>query len=187
MFPQESKLGVRVKRFPRFLGPRTRALGKWLWSPSSCYHCRCLLAVLPLIDGNSWGDAHRIASAASAPRRMNGCALWLPGAGRVPGERLSALRQPRCPQSPRRPPEGALASPVAGSRCPRLFSGRAGTVFFGPLNALLAAFYMKFSLQKQVHVVDVGPQVSSNNLAPRSWGSRPRTSVWPGGAVPWPV
>lgn len=103
--------------FSQFLGLHTGALGKWLWSSSSCYRC-CLLSVLPLTDGDFWGDAHHIASTASA-RRMNGCSLWLPGAGCVPGEPLSALRQPRCPQSSRRPPEGALASPVAGSRCPR--------------------------------------------------------------------
>lgn len=89
------------------------------------------------------------------------------------------------PQPRERPPEGALASSVADASGLRLVS-------FGPemtrtvglnrhcsqLNSLLATFYMNLSLQKQTHLVDGRPQVSSNSMIPCFCGSKPQIFVW---------
>lgn len=94
---------------------------------------------------------------------------------------------PRCGS----PVPAVVPAPTRGRPC---LSGRGLPLseagpnhHFSPLNALLAAFYVKFSLQQQIHLVDVGPQVSSNSLAPHSRGSRPWTFAWLGGAGPRPV
>lgn len=102
---------------------------------------------------------------------------------RPPGERLSAQRPPRCPQSSRRPPEGALASPVAGLPLSGALPWAASTIFFSPITRVIACVLYEILSPKANSVGRCGTSSLFQQLGP--WGSRPRTSAWLRGAVPW--
>lgn len=120
-------------------------------------------------------------------KKMNGFSLGFLVLEAVPGETwASAMRQDRCSRS------RASARQRAPLHLRSLTRAVCGSLPGGPemtrtvglnrhgsqLNSLLATFYMNLSLQKQTHLVDGRPQVSSNGTVPCFCGSKPQLFEW---------
>lgn len=128
---------------------------------------------------------------------MNGFSLGFLVLEAVPGETwASAMRQDRCSRSRASARQRAplhlrsLARAVCGSGAggPDMTRTVGLNRHCSQLNSLLATCYMNLSLQKQTHLVDGRPQVSSNGMVPCFCGSKPQLFEWlgePGRGCAW--